>query len=67
MLDFFENRSQRGIAGASILILVDHFSQQYCVKMIDLSTIDIYSDPTQRDEGLITGVRNLVQFISGLK
>ena len=42
--DFLVNRSQRDIKGASILILCDHFSRKYCVKMIDLSTISIYED-----------------------
>ncbi len=40
--DFLVKRSQRDIKGASLLILVDHFSQSYCVKMIDLSSIKIY-------------------------
>ena len=53
---FLVNRSQRDIKGASILILCDHFSRSYTVKMIDLSTIEVYEDPYQRDHGLITGV-----------
>ena len=40
--DFLENRSQRDIKGASILIIVDHFARDYCIKMIDLSTIKVY-------------------------
>lgn len=66
LLDFLENRSSRDIKGASILILLDHFSQSYAVKMIDLSTIEFYSNPTQRDTGLIFGIRNLIQFVSNL-
>lgn len=48
------------------MILVDHFSLSYAVKMIDLSTIEIYDDPYNRDQGLITGVKNLIKFIKGL-
>lgn len=65
--DYLVNRSQRDIKGASILILVDHFSRSYTVKMIDLSTITIYNDPNARDEGLIKGVTTLIQFISKLQ
>ena len=64
--DFLVNRSQREIKGASILILVDHFSCSYAVKMIDLSTISVYNDPTKRDTGLILGVTNLIRFIENL-
>lgn len=46
LLDFIANRSNRDIKGASILILVDHFSRNYTVKMIDLSTIEVYADPS---------------------
>jgi|APCry1669190770_1035315.scaffolds.fasta_scaffold109015_1 hypothetical protein len=45
LLDFLKNRNQRDIKGASILILVDHFSKSYAVKMIDLSSIKIFDDP----------------------
>ena len=45
------------------MILADHFTKSYAVKMIDLSTIDIYEDATQRDEGLIHGVANLIKYI----
>lgn len=62
LLDFLKNRNQRDIKGASILILVDHFSQSYGVKMIDLSTIKIYDDPFQKDDGLINGVHNFIEF-----
>jgi len=64
--DFLVHRSQRDIKGASILILVDHFSSSYCVKMIDLSTIELYEDPTYRDHGLIFGVSNLIDFVKRL-
>jgi hypothetical protein len=66
LLDFLKNRNQRDIKGASILILVDHFSQSYGVKMIDLSTIKIYDDPFQKDDGLIKGVHNLIEFLRAL-
>ena len=49
LADFLANRSSRDIKGASILILLDHFARSYAVKIIDLSTIDVYSDPKQRD------------------
>ena len=62
LLDFLKNRNQRDIKGASILILVDHFSQSYGVKMIDLSTIKIYDDPFQKYDGLIKGVHNFIEF-----
>ena len=61
--DFLVNRSQRDIKGASILIIVDHFARNYCIKMIDLSTIKVYEDKNQRDHGLILGVKNLIKFI----
>lgn len=66
LLDFLVHRSQRDIKGASILILADHFARSYTMKMIDLSTIEVYADPNQRDEGLILGLTNLVQFIKAL-
>jgi hypothetical protein len=66
LLSFLELRSERDIKGASILILVDHFSKSYAVKMIDLSSIQIYEDRGMRDHGLITGVKNLVSFIEAL-
>ena len=66
LLDFLQGRSQRDIKGASILIIVDHFTRSYCVKMIDLSTIRIYDTAEERDEGLIVGVRNLIRFIGQL-
>lgn len=47
--EFLVERSCRDIKGASILILVDHFSLSYAVKVIDLSTIEIYDDPNNRD------------------
>jgi len=65
--DFLVFRSQRDIKGASLLILVDHFSESYCVKMIDLSSIKIYQDPCERDVGLIKGVANLIYLIERLK
>ena len=66
LYDFLEKRSQRDIKGASILILIDHFSRSYALKMIDLSTIRLYDDIKQRDEGLLKGVRTLIQFVSSL-
>jgi hypothetical protein len=42
---------------------VDHFAKSYMLKIIDLSTITIYDDPSQRDLGLIKGVNNLINFI----
>jgi hypothetical protein len=60
LYDFLEKRSQRDIKGASILILIDHFSRSYALKMIDLSTIRLYQDNQQRDEGLLKGVRTLI-------
>ena len=66
LLNFLEERSQRDIKGASLLIIVDHFTRQYFVKMIDLSTIRVYDNAEERDEGLIVGVRKLINFIQFL-
>ena len=58
-----EKRSERDIKGASLLIIVDHFTKSYAVKMIDLSTIRIYDECFERDDGLITGLKNLITFM----
>jgi hypothetical protein len=67
LLEFLQLRNERDIKGASLLLILDHFSRSYAVKMIDLSSLRIYSERQQRDEGLIFGVKNLISFIENLE
>ena len=41
-LGFVRDRSSRDFKGGSVLIIVDHFTESYCMKFIDISSVKVY-------------------------
>jgi len=69
LLYYFENDNEHVIRGASIFIVVCPVYHVYKVKLIDLCSMESFSEAHEegfnsvtRDPGLIHGVRNLINF-----
>lgn len=59
-LKFLETENIAQIRGSSLLIVMDDTTQTYRVRLIDLSS---FEDIGERDEGMVTGVKNLIKYV----
>jgi hypothetical protein len=66
ILAYFENHHSRMITGSSVLMIVDNVTRSYEMKIIDLSSSKDFEDLTERDQGYILGLRNIVGYLKGL-
>ena len=63
MLNFFEKRNSREFRGSSLLIVVDNIARKYDMRIIDLASVEDYDSLDKRDEGYITGLKNLIKML----
>ena len=54
------------MTGSSVLILVDNITKSYDIRIIDLSHFQDFDDVSQRDEGYILGLTNILKFFNEL-
>lgn len=54
------------ITGSSCLFIVDNVNKTFDMRIIDLSHFVDLEDITQRDQGYIIGLKNILKFLNQL-
>ena len=66
MLDYFQHYNTRMITGSSVLFIVDNVSKSFDMRIIDLSHFVDLEESTQRDQGYIIGLTNILKILNEL-